>query len=103
MRTDYTTLVAMIMSNSYNSSVYAMVFAGVTVINLAICAAMILGHMPVIHIIQALFLAMIEFAVVVLVYYGSCHDTGILHAKLTKPLFINTSKIIGVAGALTEK
>ncbi|NCF19716.1 MAG: hypothetical protein GWP63_15855 [Haliea sp.] len=69
MRTDYTTLVAMIMSNSYNSSVYAMVFAGVTVINLAICAAMILGHMPVIHIIQALFLAMIEFAVVVLVYY----------------------------------
>ena len=67
--TDYTTLVAMIMSNSYNSSISLMVFTGVTVINLAICAAMILGYTPVIHIIQALFLAVIEFAVVVLVYY----------------------------------
>jgi threonine/homoserine/homoserine lactone efflux protein len=67
--TDYMTPVAMIMSNSYNSSVSLMVLVGIIAINVAISAAMILGYTPVIHIIQALFLAFVEFAVVVLVYY----------------------------------
>lgn len=46
-----------------------MVLVGIIAINVAISAAMILGYTPVIHIIQALFLAFVEFAVVVLVYY----------------------------------